>query len=377
MIVNNTGGYQMVQNREEFGYPHEIISSSLRWATHTMEGSYSKRVKLLASVVLNLIDITKPKKIDVDEKDNVNHRILYHIPNKNTIKLKSCIGEHVKELERLLSQYEKRKNEPSLNELRRFIEESVLAFIVLKCLTNKELLKKDTISRIEPILSSSSIGSILDSISLLYERNKIDETTVNETINQFSSISEFPNHLYAIFLTSNLASKYPTYKSKFLFEHYRALRKSVSGFEMYSESKRLDDTALERLFVTAVILYLCGYQHSLRLPHEEKINYFEHIIARNTITNEFKKAFTEKACFNVWSLRIPLWIAVLIDGLLILIGIFWDLKLPAGLNLPILSVELPFNIPIFPVFAAILTFLIVFKIYRLKEYIIKYLRTGG
>jgi len=368
-----------MENREEFGYPHEIISLSIKWANRVIGNSYRKRTKILSSLILNIFKKTTAQKIEITEKDDLNLRILYYIIDKSSIKLEKSLNKHQEKLKELIKQYKERQSIAAFKSVERFVTDSVFIHIVLKELTGKTLLKKEIIDN---LISTTSIGvemdKILRAIKLLYlDNNEINGSIVNELITGFHSINEFILRLYIAFISFELATKYEAYKNKFLFEHYLSLKNLAKELEGISETQKLDDPVLERLFMTSLILYFCGYQKALRLNHEEKINYFEHVLSIPTIINEFKRAFAKHATVDLKLVKIPLWTALLIDAILIVISVTREIYLPAGLNLLIINISLPLDIPIAGVSSLLLTIYLIFKVYKLREDIIKELRSGG
>lgn len=361
---------------KELGYPHELILVATKRARAVLKGRYLKRTKIISLLLLRIIeDFQSKNKTEVDQKDDVNLRILNAIAKNSKFTI-NLYKEHQNQLNELIIQYKERETTPAFDSLKEFVQESIFIHILFSEFKGRKLIENKTIRELFSIFSSDPqlIGSI-KSLEVLDKRS-INGDEVNDIINKIHSVDETPLLEVSMYLTFNLAAQFDNYKSKFLFEHYNLVRKSTQELGGVVDSIKLDDIVLEKLFITSIILYLCGYKNALRLPHEEKLNYFEHIISIPTILSEFKKAFDKHAVLDLKYFKIPLWFVGVIGIVFMCLSVVNEIYLPSQLNLLIISVPLPFNVPIFAIISAGLFIFITYQLYKLKNLLLKELRRG-
>jgi hypothetical protein len=365
-----------VNAQEEIGYPHEIITFSVKRANDVLKGNYLKRTKVMALLVLNIVEnSTRKYRIQINKKEDINLRVLYAIC-KNSKFTTNLFNEHQTKLNDLFQQYKERKSSPAFDSLKEFIQESLFLHIISTEWKGKKLIKTDFVKEASSIFSSDNqLNGLLQGFQAL-DKEDISDKDVNEIVTKIHGIINPILLEIAIYLTFNLAMKFTEHKNRFLFEHYLILRNVVQNFSGIIGHERLDDTVLESLFITSVILYFCGYKKAIRLPHEEKLNYFEHLISISTIVPEFRRIYEKYAIFNLKYIRVPLWLVGLINSIFILLSMLNEIYLSAGLNLPIISVNLPFNIPLFATISLLLLIFISLHLYRLKGQMIRELRRG-
>jgi len=363
-------------DQEEIGYPHEIITFSVKKANDVLKGNYLKRTKVMALLFLKIVEnFPRKYKMQINKKEDINLRILYAI-YRNSKFIENLFNEHQKKLDELFQQYKERKSTSAFDSLKEFIQESLLLHIISTECKDKKLIKTNFIKEASSIFSSDNqLNGLLKGFQTL-EKEDISDKDVNEIVTKIHGINNPILLKIATYLTFNLAMKFTEHKNKFLFEHYLILRNVVKNFSGIIEQEKLDDIELESLFITSLILYFCGYKKAIRLPHEEKLNYFEHLISIPTIVMEFRKSYDKYMIIDVKHIKVPLWLISLIDSIFILLSMLHEIYLPVGLDFLIINVNLPFNVPLFATISLLLLIFISQHLYRLRRQIIKELRRG-
>jgi hypothetical protein len=370
----------MNYNSEEVGYAHEIINLSLKKAKDVLNRRYLKETKLLAFLVLKVTDKTqKGYKIQIDKKEEIGKeeidlKVLYYICT-NLKFLTGVYNDHQKKLKKLFQQYLERKSISAFDSFKESLEKAIVLHIISKELKEKNLIDKNFITQVSSTFSQDAeLSGILMALQKL-DKKPLSKLELEEIISKIHKITNFILLPIAVYLTFKLAMKSKEYKDKLLLEHFFLLKNLAQNFNTTTEEwENADDTSLKKLFTASILLYFCGYDTTLRIPHSEKLNYLKNVMHLPSVTLEFEKAYDE--CTTSRLLReIPLhlWMISLINVILILLSLLHEIYSPATLNFYVINFNLP-SIPLFSTVSVLLSFYITIRLYRLKDEIIKKMR---
>jgi len=366
---------------KELGYLHEILFFSLIISKNILKTKYRQHVKVITELFLHLFGEPIETKRDIQIKSSYIG-LLHAIARRSKKNIKKYSNEYRINLRRLIDTYNENQTEPAFSSLKKFVEEGIFAHIISK----KEMGIPVFLSKeIENVLSTlkrvpeEKLTYLLVALQLIDKPQNITKKRTDKILNAFYSVNESPLLESSIFLTYNLAMKCPTYKREFLLVHYWLLKRSIEvlkyAIETKNESKILDDTTVEKLFRTSIMLLLCGYSKSLRLAHEEKINYIEHVIKLPAMVSLFQQAFDKHSSIKLWGYSIPLWFTTLISVVFILFHVFIEVDVVATIG-NVVGFSLPFQLPFFLSISLFLILNNLISLYKLKNNISKDLEKG-
>jgi hypothetical protein len=275
--------------KEELGYPHELLTFSSKKAEVIVKGSYRTRTKILAALYISMQD----KKVDlkVDVKNEPYLMALLYLSKNSKINVRKIAEKLNNEIEEYCKQFEEAKSTSAFLTLKNFIADCIYLHLISLEMFDVPILSYKSVNLCIKYLDSEvEITSLLTSFKLL-EKKETNTEEIKRIISNLLSIKESPLIESALLTSFLLALRFPNSKSEFLFVHYSTLRKLADVYAKIKDDQQLDDSILQQLFVTSIILFLCGYYKSLRLPHEEKLNYVEKIIKIPVLENEVEKSF--------------------------------------------------------------------------------------
>ncbi len=354
---------------EDFGYLHEIITNGVIISKKIVKArERNDRVRTFALTISNLAT-DKRNKLKVDDpflKSLVSISHDSKPSNKN-------LNEFVKKIEGCVSQYNKRESRA----LRESITELFEDYFILAMLANQmrfDVIDYDVFKKIK---NSGSLGSshsaLLDSF-LSLQKKKMNASIVDGIAKSFSNINDSPFLEMVAYLSHALAQKFPDYKAKLLFEHYRSLKKLVPNYSIVT--KRTTDRVLTSYFVLGIILFSCGYSKSLRLSKEETNNYLEETIKIPMLSTQINNFFDEVSSIKKWRVSIKLSYLVLIDIFLLVVSKFYDIHIDIiklsvwyGVPLPIEASGL--QIPLLFGIGIVIAIEILIKVLKTKRELIK------
>jgi len=371
-----------VDEKEEIGYPHEIILFSINKAPEIIKGKYNNRLKIITSLFMSIIGKNVNQEIEPSEED-IFSMILYNLKKDSKVNITELVSKYQNQLEKKIRDFNRRQSEPAYSALEKFIVDSIFYHILTSELSEYKLLPLNNEVLLTIFTNNEELNTIIDSLLIFMENKKYTKKTEDIAI----SLSNLTNEKLiesAIFISYRLAIK-TSYKKEFLYSHYRLLRKSMDKLYKIIKNPNLDDSILEKIMKLSIILYLCGYDKSLRLPHEEKLNYIDKVISIPTIIQKTEKALDKNLKFRHKlipidiNISILLFIVLILNGLYIVIPQLQNLKITIK-DIPIKSVSfpLPFPIdaPLLPIISTLILIIIIKKIYNLKENIIKEFKGG-
>jgi len=359
--------------KEELGYPHELLTFSSKKAEVVMKGSYRTRTKILAALYLSM----QGQKVDlkVDVKNEPCLMALFYLFKRSKINVKKIAEKLNNEIEEYCKQFEETKSTSSFLTLKKFVADCIYLHSISLEMLGIPILSHKSIDLCMKYLDSEvEITSILTSFKLLEEKEK-SPGEIKRVINALLPIKESPLIESALLISFLFALRFPNSKSEFLFAHYSTLRKLVETYIKIKDNQQLDDIILQRLFATSIVLFLCGYCKSLRLPHEEKLNYIEKIIKVPVIENEIEKSFDYASKVKILRFELPLWGLVITIIALLFLHAILEVYTPASINIGIISFNVP-QIPIFLSFSLILLTFLFYKLLKIKEDLLKRIRKG-
>lgn len=225
----------------------------------------------------------------------------------------------------LLKEFKIRPTQPLMHETSATLENMLFLSIYLKPESPTSLIDASILNLMDDLPEDSRIYQIVFLIKQ-FKRNSITNEEVRDLLLKIKQ--SLPCEI-KIYLTYLFAQKYNNFKSIFLYEHYKLLRFFMGENQDILENKKLDDSALEIIFKSSIILYVCGYNKSIRLSYQEKLNYLESNISDETLVNKFRNAYDESFKIKIKNIKkFNLLFLFCIAIVLIVIDIFWRIKLP-------------------------------------------------
>ncbi|MEM3572813.1 MAG: hypothetical protein QXJ62_01080 [Nitrososphaeria archaeon] len=359
--------------KEELGYPHELLILSFKKAEDVLKGSYRTRTKIFAALCLSM------RSQQVDLKVNVKNELyllaLLYLSKKSKLKLRKIAKRLNDKIKEYVEQFESTKSTSAFSALKNFVINCIYLHLVSLEILKVPILSAKIIELCMKYLGSEvEIGAVLSSLRLLGEKGA-NPTEIKKTINSFLYIKESPLIESTLLISFLLALRFPDLKSELLFSHYYTLRKLTDVYEKIKDYQQLDDSILQKIFATSIVLFLCGYYKSLRLPHEEKLNYIQEIIKQPFIEHEVEKSLDYASKVKILHFEPPLWFITLCIITLLLLHAFIEVYTPASIGIGIVSFNLP-RIPLFLVFSIVLLIVLFYKVLKFKEDVLKRIRKG-
>jgi uncharacterized integral membrane protein len=363
------------QSEAELGYPHELILDALAKSQIAIEQEYRTRVKLFACLLRTLLK-EKPGKVQVPDKADATLRMLESLTKASH--LKDAHENYRNRLHQLMEVYSGSRSAPSLDDLREFVEDGVLMHILSRELGKGNLLSQDDTERISEILNETcgELTALLSAVRL-WEGSSCDAVS-GDIINALASPEGEKLQEAAIFVSYALAIRCSPSKRELLVVHYRLVRKAVENLSDTANKQNLTDDLLERVFRVAIVLFLCGYLKSIRLPQEEKIRYVDEIIKTPSVEQVFGEVFDSVATVPIpkTESKAPLWILAVVD--LVLLILHWTIEIQKPFETSVLGVSISIPaVPVFLLFAIIVLLALLWRLLNLRRNIIKTLRRGN
>lgn len=358
------------ETHEDLGYPHELLFISSEKAKEVLRGRYRTRTKLFAAFFLSVLG--QKVELNVDTQDPYSSMIL-QLTKGSKIKARKIAKQVAKKLKEYVDQFEQLQTKAAFYDFRDYLENCIYLHVVSKAISRIQILPPRIIEQcIDNIKPESDLKYFLVAIQLLENKEIARSVEINKIINTFLSTDKSPLLEAALFLSFLLAVNYPDFKSSLLITHYTILKNVTRKFEKLIERDGSpDDPVLQNLFMTSIVLFLCGYLRSLRLSHEEKINYMEQVMEHPFIEWEIRVNFDKVSRIKM----IPIWGLLISSIALILLHVFVEVYLPGSISMGPLSLTLP-NVPVFLTITLIVLSFTTYKIIRLKDELLDCIRKG-
>lgn len=362
-----------VKEQEELAYPHELLILSSKRAMEVLEGKYNQRTKILALLFLFI----QGRKIDLRIKtDDPYLKILFALAKRSRIYIKRIAKKVNEKLLLYIQQFEETQSTTALADFEDYLKDCIYLHVISKEIMGIQILSPLAIeSSMKYVKPKSELRDFLVAIQLLEEEKITDHANINRVIGTFSLTKETPLIETSLMLSFLLAVKFPELKSDLLLTHYATLKTIANEFEKLLEHKKLDDIALQQLFMKSIVLSLCGYSRSLRLSHEEGINYLEEIIKLPFIERRVSETFDKVSKLRISQFALPLWCLLIAAIVLAIIHEFAEIHLTGSVNIGIISFSIP-AIPFFLTVSISLSITILYKLLKLKRELLSKLRRG-
>ena len=349
---------------KEIGYPHELIMLSLKKSRISLDDkNKGLRCKVFAHTYLSFFE----NNINIElNKDNLYDEleILYKIRKKLKTNVKRSL---IKKLERLNDIFIQNYNEANYNSLCEFF--AFINFIQVLyddiSLIKASLIKKIQSNKLLP--NDSELRSICFIINS-YLSKSVNSANIVTILDKINSLKQMELKIY---FSYKFSKHFKEFKSIILISHYLLLKKIMETQSNLFEHKNLSDDSLVELFKISSSLYICGYNNTLRLNFEEKINYESSIIDKKVISNEFEEKFD--TIMRIKFLRffsIPIKWYILVISILILISASLDIFLPISIPLNI-EIGVPVEIPISIIVLIVFLVPLIVKLFNAKNQISK------
>jgi len=365
-----------VLTEEELGYPHELILSASNRSIGVSKGQYRMRTKLLANL-LNFVLKKKREDIKIESKEDPELLILANLTSRSSSSLGQNISEYREKLNALMEDFQTTQSETSYSSFIDFLKEGVFLHILCKEIKGSPLFLGEDISKFSKILDyrENNLKAVFSAIQI-WGTQKYD-IVPHSIVFEFSSFEDKALREAVIFLSYILAVDYLKSKRELLVTHYMLVKSVIDEFKEVVSQENLADQVLENLFKVAITLFLCGYLKALRLPNDEKTHYLESVIHLPSIEYSFKKAFDEVASISVPHIqfRVPFWILLAINSILLVLHWYNEIYLPLEFSQLGIKFTAP-AVPVFLLFAFLISVFMVFRLYKLKSNIIKNFRRG-
>jgi hypothetical protein len=359
---------------KELGYPHELLVLSSKKAKDVLQGQHRNRTKILALLFLSTQGHKTDLKITI--KDELYLEALESLARKNKLKIRKIANELNKKIEEYISQFEKTQSTSAFSELEKFLADCFYLHLVSQEIVGISILSERIIKRSASYLKpESELKVFLDSLQLL-SRKEVASTEMSKIANTFLSANKSPLIEASLLLSLLLAVRYPASKSELLLAHYTILKTVANDLGKLLEHEKLDDTALQQLFTTSIVLFLCGYAKSLRLSHEEKINYIKKVMGISFVEHEIEKNFDQASKVGIFGLPLPLSGIIIAAIILVFLHVFVEIYSPGSISIGIVSFNLP-PVPIFLTISVALMVVTFIKIVRFKRDLLRGIRRGG
>ena len=354
----------------EVGYPHELIMSGILKAKRIIKSNnYTTKTKLIALLLLKQQEKLKEVNFIVD-KTNISLSILKNVIQEKS--LRNNIKGIQKNFMQLLDDFALRPTQPLLTKINEEFGFLLFLDIYINKLKNQKIISKEIselISKELPVNSSSHQGSIM--LNLL-NKEKISEEKTRLVVQILNNCSFNDIRIY---FTHSLANQFVEFKGLFLFEHYKFLKEFMTENSKFFENEDLDDLSLEKMFQTSIFLCLIGYNSTLRIPHQEKINYLSDLVSKQIVIYEVESAFDTASTFKFRNrFRIKQYYVLILLILSLLVDIFWRIPLPPTISILGFEFTLSFKLPVFAFFALLISTIIFFKMINLKKNLIFHLQ---
>jgi hypothetical protein len=360
---------------EELGYPHELILSASNRTASVVTGEYRVRIKLLANI-LNVVLDKKRDSIKAESKSDPELSILESLGQSSRF-LEKYLSMYKEKIDKALRDFEETESDPSYVVLTDLLKDGIFLHILCKELKNTPLFLGRDLTKYSGMFENkdSRLQAAFSAIQI-WESGKYDSVPQN-IIAEFNSLEDEALLRAAIYLSYMLAVKNPKNKRELLISHYMLVRKTVGQLREVVSQENLADQVLENLFRLAIILSLCGYLTTLRLPKDEKTRYIDEIIHLPSIEYSIRQSYDEVASVSLphTQSKVPLWVFLVLDSVLILLHFFVEVYLPWEISRIGFKLAIP-DVPLFLVLALITTVFVLFRLYKLRSNLLRNFRRG-
>lgn len=360
---------------QDLGYPHELLFLSLKRAAEVLERKYNKRTKILALLLLSI----HGRKVDVRFKtDDPYLKTLLNLTGRSKVEIRRITGELHMRLVHYINQFERTQSTAALSDLKEYIKDCIFLHLIAKEIANVSIMSPELIEKCNKYIEPKNhLKDFLTALQILgQERIVRSPNDINKILSTLSlTEEESPLIETSLMLSFLMAIKFPELKSQLLLIHYKILKAISKQFEKLVEHKKLDDLALQQLFMRSLALSICGYSKSLRLPHEEEINYLEKMIGLPFIEYRVQEILDEIAIAKFRQFKLQLWLLPMMTIMFLFVHIFAEYYIPGSLNLGVISLSIP-RIPIFLTISILLLVITSFKLRKIKKQLLEKLRRG-
>jgi len=365
----------MDSNGNEIGYPHELILRAYEKAKNILETDYDRRTKIFAFLLLKLTE----KEIKFKESTNLteNDRLLLQMGIGKKPTLRKFIKIEKENLLKLVDQYNRRPTQVVIEKISDFLKEKLFSYVYLKHLNESSTINSKILRESFPskLLVLNPIKDIL-TILTIFEDKEINDKQLPEVLQIFNeSILEESG----LFFSLQFSSLFLEHKNHFLLSHYLLSKEIIESQLQFITQDNLAGSSLEGAFKTAIILTICGYTKSIRLSHQEKLNYINQIIAQPVLEMEFQKHYVKATKIGFEGSKIPIKIYSIIIMVIIFLGIIMDVFVGVSIeNFGLFGLEtsIPLKIPYFSAVAFIMSLFLTIKLFKLKKEISMKIASG-
>lgn len=358
---------------EELGYPHELILSASNRIANVIRGRYRTRIKLLANL-LGFILNKKSEKISVENEVDIGLLIFKNL-SQSPRSLEKHLLKYKEKIETARKDFEETESEPSYVVLTDLLKDGIFFHILCRELNHKVLFSEKDLAKFSSLFinKDSDLQAVFSAIKI-YESGKYDSVPQN-IIAELNSEQDVALQRLAIYLSYSLAVENPKNKRELLISHYMLVKRTITQFREIINKENLADKVLENLFSLAIILSLCGYLTALRLPKDEKTRYIDEVIKLPSVEHSIKKSYDEVASISIphIQIKVPLWMFLVFDVFLMVLHFFVELYLPWEIAQIGFKLEIP-DVPVFLVIALVVTVFISFRLYKLRDTLLKNFR---
>lgn len=359
---------------EELGYPHELILEALNQSTPTLNSQYHYRVKLLASIVKQILGNEKANIVIQNSSDPVLILLESFVRKSH---LRKAIQNFRQEFRKAVDDYSQNPIDASYDKTMGFLKEGLLLHIICKESFKTDLLQPEELANFSNAidLKENESQAVVSAVRLWTAKK--NKSIPYSMISEFTRLKDKEFQATALFLSFELAVDNTEFKRELLYTHYLLVKKVVNEFRGIFGQKSLTDQVLENLFKMAIILFYCGYYDSLRLPQQEGLAYTADVLNRESFQKAFKKAFDEAGSLRVTRihLKIRLWIVAILDLALLILHWVHEIYTPLQSSPFGIQITIP-EIPAFLVSAIAISIILISYLYRLEGSISVRLKRG-
>jgi len=355
---------KLVSQIKEIGYPHELILLAIKKVENLRDGQYTPKTKAFSNVFLSLLN--EPLINDVDFIQNYLELELLHNYFKKGYPLKKKINDHLNNLFDIFIQ-----STGSSNKFESLEDFLIFSFFFVIISDNPSLIKQNFLMKLTSnnLIPNNSTVKNLSELLLILQLKTFDDSKLHQILVTINSLTEI---WLKIYLSYKCSFTFENHKELFLINHYSILKDLMDTYAEAFEHPHLSDQVFEDLFKISTSLFISGYNKSLRINIQEKMNYQESVLKQKSIITVYETHYDNT--MRVFKIKIQRYL--LIISILIVLFSFLNIWAPLGISLGTIEFVIPVEFPIVIMITIALLSPVIIKLFKAKKNISKKLSQG-